>query len=707
MKKLFVWIVLLPLSAWAQQKLSTLPPAQTQTGTEIIPEYQAGSCITTGGTCGVTPAQLANYAVAQIPVSAANAFTALLLANNVDITGTIESSSGLQAALNACTQSVHCVATFPPNAIIKINNGITITSGVQSIDSSGLNLNATGMTTGCISVLEASFTASITGTVMTVTAISQGTVRAGDVLSGSGITAGTTITAVPGTGAGLSGTYNLSQSQSVGSETMTISGCFAMVVSANASSPYWIGAPAQPIGQFSLSGPTANTSNVDGIFIGRTAGNGNVTGQSLSNFFTNGFRDAMVIGSDVYVDSVWNGNIQGAWRNGLFYNAALVSGENFSWHGGGISGCVNPVTVTFTGSPSGTSASLASTWILPTNFYPVKFSDGELRPVTLTNGATTATWAASLTGTPTAIATTSYGAAGVYLPNSQGNGGTKELFLAGVSLDYNDQQIVDLGGIVDCTPCHIEDNHYQGQLITIVQGTNSQPTGVQLDGGTVALFDLSPRSSLISVSAPQNGAFFRARARFANSAASTYFTVSSGTPAINVHGSNFNDFGAGGASASLGTQLNLLHNPGFETGTLAGWQATGNSTGPGWQVTVDTVTVHSGTYSMQVISTTTGTNTFSQSIPCQPGDQLKMREWINISAYTSGTLNASVYFYDSAGVDKVSSTVLRPSTGTTPGWLAVQGSIWVPSGTQSCWLGIDSTDFIGTFNLDDAEFNDI
>jgi hypothetical protein len=47
--------------AWADTKISTLPAAATQVGTEILPEYQAGQCAATGGTCGVTPAQLKTY----------------------------------------------------------------------------------------------------------------------------------------------------------------------------------------------------------------------------------------------------------------------------------------------------------------------------------------------------------------------------------------------------------------------------------------------------------------------------------------------------------------------------------------------------------------------------------------------------------------------------------------------------------------------
>jgi hypothetical protein len=66
---------------------------------------------------------------------------------------------------------------------------------------------------------DCAFTGSITGNTLTVTAMKLGTITVGATLFGAGIAAGTTITA-PGTGAGGVGTYTVSQSQTVGSETI-------------------------------------------------------------------------------------------------------------------------------------------------------------------------------------------------------------------------------------------------------------------------------------------------------------------------------------------------------------------------------------------------------------------------------------------------------------------------------------------------------
>jgi hypothetical protein len=71
------------------------------------------------------------------------------------------------------------------------------------------------------------------------------------------------------------------------------------------------------------------------------------------------------------------------------------------------SNTVTTIAVTFTGAPTGTSATLSSAWTYQSGVWPVTFSDAEVRSVTLTYGATTATWTGAISGAPTASATTS------------------------------------------------------------------------------------------------------------------------------------------------------------------------------------------------------------------------------------------------------------------------------------------------------------
>ena len=63
-------------------------------------------------------------------------------------------------------------------------------------------------------------TASITGKIMTVTAVTSGAIVVGQVLTGTGVVAGTTVESF-GTGTGGTGTYNVSISRTVASTTIT------------------------------------------------------------------------------------------------------------------------------------------------------------------------------------------------------------------------------------------------------------------------------------------------------------------------------------------------------------------------------------------------------------------------------------------------------------------------------------------------------
>lgn len=87
----------------------------------------------------------------------------------------------------------------------------------------------------------ASFTASISGTTMTVTAVGGGTIELGMTISGTGVTAGTTIVS-RGTGTGGTGTYTVSDSQTVASTAITGAGqIFGLTI---ANNPFMSSDPA-------------------------------------------------------------------------------------------------------------------------------------------------------------------------------------------------------------------------------------------------------------------------------------------------------------------------------------------------------------------------------------------------------------------------------------------------------------------------------
>lgn len=81
---------------------------------------------------------------------------------------------------------------------------------------------ATGLATSQVVTMRAgaTVTGSISGTTLTVTAVSSGVLAIGQTISGTGVTGGTTITAF-GTGNGNTGTYTVSASQTVASTTIT------------------------------------------------------------------------------------------------------------------------------------------------------------------------------------------------------------------------------------------------------------------------------------------------------------------------------------------------------------------------------------------------------------------------------------------------------------------------------------------------------
>jgi hypothetical protein len=76
------------------------------------------------------------------------------------------------------------------------------------------------MTTGPITIVPIEVTGSISGTTLTVSAVTSGVIYIGAVIVGTGVTVGTSITAF-GTGTGAAGTYTVSAAQTVSSTTIT------------------------------------------------------------------------------------------------------------------------------------------------------------------------------------------------------------------------------------------------------------------------------------------------------------------------------------------------------------------------------------------------------------------------------------------------------------------------------------------------------
>jgi len=161
------------------------------------------------------------------------------------------------ASVNGSSQSTNGCSTYPANGLMQSN------SAVHASQSALPDPYATGTSTAALAMQAAvadagsttgpslacsnqhcsytmTFTGSISGKTLTVTAASSANLAVGATLSGTGVTNSTTITAL-GTGTGGTGTYTLSSSQTVGSETITASNAVPGATSSLLNGTYCVG----------------------------------------------------------------------------------------------------------------------------------------------------------------------------------------------------------------------------------------------------------------------------------------------------------------------------------------------------------------------------------------------------------------------------------------------------------------------------------
>lgn len=163
---------------------------------------------------------------------AAAADTTLTLPNT---TGTIVASASgviitpIQRVNNSFpspTQTNQVNVSSSPSGTFNTGSISTAFQGDMSNVTQAIAQSISGTTTLGPTTL-AVVTGSISATTLTVTAVSSGTIAVGYVLSGSGITAGTYITAL-GTGTGGTGTYIVSVSQTISSTSITMSAFYQL-----------------------------------------------------------------------------------------------------------------------------------------------------------------------------------------------------------------------------------------------------------------------------------------------------------------------------------------------------------------------------------------------------------------------------------------------------------------------------------------------
>jgi len=147
---------------------------------------------------------------------------------------------------------------------------------------------------------ESTFTASISGTTMTVSAVATGTVLVGATITGTGVTTGTRIVSA-GTGTGGTGTYTVSDSQTVSSTTIT------------GSSPVRVTANKAGIYNFQLSAQLLSTSGSPKdvqVWIRRDGTDIGYSSRTFTNEINNGHFEMqwafnIDLEADGYIEMMW------------------------------------------------------------------------------------------------------------------------------------------------------------------------------------------------------------------------------------------------------------------------------------------------------------------------------------------------------------------------------------------------------------------
>jgi hypothetical protein len=578
-----------------------------------------------------------------------NNFYQIALKNGALFNDTGDDGPGLNVAFATCTISSRCRVDVPSGLTSKINTELQPVSGVNALNLNGLTLDASGM--------------------------SSGQTCAVNVQSASG----------------TSGGY--------------YSNDFA---------------PSMPIENFRLLGPnwpTNNNSTLNGIC---TAGATNaVSTQTFRNISVEGFYDGLWFGSNEYVNFFYGVNVQHNIHAGRHFVGTTGALENTSFFGGNVSNNnLGTVSVTGTATGGSTTTIVDSTQAWTTNQWQwqtacnttLASAVASQCSVIVSNTATTLTFyatqgfAATVSGNGYTITKIAYGTMMDATETA-----AKDIKDYGVSQDFNDAVLLNLGGEKDDYGSHFEDSHNKNTMFVVQQPSSSFNTGFLISGGNVVSRDTGPRGTYVMVDAgfPKSYAKFSGtRFSISNNAPVCVFCSTNGQwPNVSLENSNADYFGnlADGSTTdnwpALGLYLNALSNYTFATGDTTGWAASGT----GWTWTAGTIASESGvgwplsatTDYIQGVSTGSGAGAILQNIPCTPGTELISRLWIYTPTFTSGHINLTVSFFDSSGLINVATTSNAVITLTTsnaptaaPAVYHFNGPLIVPPTAAQCQLNI-------------------
>ena len=190
--------------------------------------------------------------------------TSLVLFQNQQEVRGLRTLSGGDILVAVCGPYVYALTSTYTTTMV---GQLTTSTGIVGITDNGVNVyivdGQNRYTWRISSPSAAVFTGSISGTTLTVTAVTNGTIAINQALFGVGVTQETVITAL-GTGTGGIGTYTLNQSQTVASELMNSATAGAVVTG-------------------SISGTTLTVTAVTSgtLYVGQTIQGSTVTAQTI------------------------------------------------------------------------------------------------------------------------------------------------------------------------------------------------------------------------------------------------------------------------------------------------------------------------------------------------------------------------------------------------------------------------------------------
>jgi hypothetical protein len=168
--------------------------------------------------------------------------------NCTALPGTLYIARYPESAIAAWLQS-GSLASMTVTQLQALSGSLTVAIDGYSRTAASINLSSATSFSSAASIIQtalnttlptgATVTGSIAGTTLTVTSVASGTLSVGQTISGTGITAGTQITALL-TGSGAAGTYTVSTTQTVSSTTITATGTPVVVSFNSTNSAFYI-----------------------------------------------------------------------------------------------------------------------------------------------------------------------------------------------------------------------------------------------------------------------------------------------------------------------------------------------------------------------------------------------------------------------------------------------------------------------------------